>query len=257
MSRNLIAAGIDIGSRTIKLVLYDGQSIIYSKVLLNTHNTLEICNNLLNNKEYDVIVATGYGRGLFELEFDVPTITEIKAFARGCHKLFLGPQIIIDIGGQDTKVIRIGDQGEVIKFEMNDRCAAGTGKFIEIMSSTLNYSLEEFAIASVKADKVLTINSMCTVFAESEITSLIARGEKRENIAYSLHKSVVKRTISMLNRLNNHQEEIVFCGGCAYNQTLKRLLEKATGKTIKIPSNPQIVGALGSSIIAYEMINRK
>jgi predicted CoA-substrate-specific enzyme activase len=133
-------AGIDIGSRTIKLVTVEGEEIIFSLIVDTTHDPLEQCKRLMGQTHFDRILATGYGRHLFEIEFDVLTVTEIKAFARGAKVMFPGCRTILDIGGQDTKAIALDERGGVSKFEMNDRCAAGTGIFLEVIAKTLGYN---------------------------------------------------------------------------------------------------------------------
>lgn len=250
-----IAVGIDVGSRTIKLVAYDGQRMVHNKILDNEYNTIDIIKNLLDEVQYDVLIATGYGRTLVEIEWDAPTVSEITAFAMGCSQGLPGQKTILDMGGQDTKVIRVNDAGKVLKFEMNDRCAAGTGKFFEVMAKTLNYSLNDFNHLKKNKGESLKINSLCTVFAESEVISLLARGTKRDDIAYALHNSVVNKIIPLLKKIHD-SGDIIFCGGCAKNILLHELLEKEMGQKIFIPKSPQLIGAYGASIIAFNSIKK-
>ena len=242
-----ISAGIDIGSRTVKFVLNENGKIKYSEVVENGYNTSEICNNFLNNFKFDSIIATGYGRTLLEINNNIPTVSEIKAFAVGISHLIADNVVILDIGGQDTKFIKVKN-GKVIKFEMNDRCAAGTGKFFEIMAKTLGYSIEEFSQIPVKEVDV-NISSMCAVFAESEVTSLLSKGVNREIIAIAVHNAIIKRIIGKLQSLISDNEKIVFCGGCAHNKLLKELLESNLKMDIVVPENPQIIGAYGASLL--------
>jgi len=244
-------AGIDIGSRFIKLALLEEGQILLFKKAETSFSPLERCNELLRDVKTERIMATGYGRHLFEVHLGSRTITEIKAFARGARALFPECRTIIDIGGQDTKVISLDEKGNVRKFEMNDRCAAGTGKFLEIMAKTLDYSMKEFGHVASKGNKKIRINSMCTVFAESEVVSLIAKGEIREEIAVALHQLVANRVLSMLKRIPI-EGDIVFAGGCAKNQCLKGLIEHALGKTVHVADNPEITGALGAALYAME-----
>ena len=183
--------------------------------------------------------------------FNVPTVTEIKAFARGAKALFPGCRTILDIGGQDTKAIALDERGNVSKFEMNDRCAAGTGMFLEIIAKTLGYELEEFGTEALKAQGNIQINSMCTVFAQSEVVSLLARRQKREDIARGIHMAIVTRTLSLLKRVSI-QEEIVFAGGVAQNGCIRDFLRGTLGAEIKIPLNPKIVGAYGAALLTQE-----
>ncbi len=204
--------------------------------------------NILKDYKYDTIVATGYGRHLAQAYLGCPVITEIKAYAIGAHSLFPQSRTVVDIGGQDSKIIKVKD-GQIEDFEMNDRCAAGTGKFLEVMAHTLGYPLDNFGEEALKAEESVPINSMCTVFAESEVISLIARGEQPRNIALGLHESILNRMMSMLGRVGL-EDEVVFAGGVAKNRCISALLEKRLRKKILIPKEPQIVGALGAALEA-------
>jgi predicted CoA-substrate-specific enzyme activase len=244
-------AGIDIGSRTTKLVVVEGEDIISSLIADSTHDPLEQCKGLMAKTSFDRILATGYGRHFFETHFDVPTVTEIKAFARGAKAIFPGCRTILDIGGQDTKAIALDERGSVSKFEMNDRCAAGTGMFLEVIAKTLGYDLEEFGREALRADGNIQINSMCTVFAQSEVTSLLARRQKREDIARGIHMAILNRTLSLLKRVST-EPDFVFAGGVAKNPCLKYLLGDALGYEAKVPKDSQMVGAYGAAIIAQD-----
>ncbi|MDA8327334.1 MAG: acyl-CoA dehydratase activase [Nitrospiraceae bacterium] len=245
------ALGIDIGSRSIKAALLeDGELSAFTKVD-TSFDPLERCRRLLEEMSADGVIATGYGRHLLEVHSDIKTITEIKAFARGARAMFPSCRTIIDIGGQDTKVISLDGSGNVKKFEMNDRCAAGTGKFVEIMARALGYCIEDFGSVPLMQTTQMQINSMCTVFAESEVISLITKGARREDIALALHRSVANRVLSMVRRVAV-EDEVVFAGGCARNNLLKSLLEAGAGKKIKVAENPEITGALGAALFALQ-----
>lgn len=246
-------AGIDIGSRTIELVVVDeGGRIILSRQADTGFDPMVEAKKLINGVSYDRIMATGYGRSLFEIAFDAPTVTEIKAHARGARVFFPDAQTVLDIGGQDSKAISLFENGKVKKFEMNDRCAAGTGKFLEIMAKTLGFEMDDFGREALKAEKDVHISSMCTVFAESEVTSLIAKGQNRQEIARGLHASVVRRAAGMINRVSS-EGDIVFTGGVAKNPCMTALLGKHLGRRIHIPPDPQLVGALGAALLAREV----
>ena len=247
-------AGIDIGSRTIELVIFDGNEIIEFSQTDSGFDPLASARELLKKVQYDKIMATGYGRHLFELAFEAPTVTEIKAYATGARKLLPEVRTVLDIGGQDSKVIALNGDGKVIKFEMNDRCAAGTGKFLEIMSHTLGYDIASFGNKAFEAKGNININSLCTVFAESEVTSLLARGAKRQEIALALHESVVRRAVGMMKRVSE-EEPVLFGGGVALNPCIHRLLEKSLDRKITVPERPQMVGALGAAMLAAEINN--
>jgi len=244
-------AGIDIGSRTIKLVTIEGGEIVTSLLADTTYDPLGQSKSLMRQTHFDRILATGYGRHFFEIEFDAPTITEIRAFARGAKAIFPECRTILDIGGQDTKAIALDERGRVAKFEMNDRCAAGTGIFLEVMARTLGYDLREFGEEALKAQGRVQINSMCTVFAQSEVTSLLVKGQGREDIALGIHTAILNRTLSLLKRVST-ANQIVFAGGVAKDPCLKYLLEEALGKEIKVPQTPQVLGAYGAAIIARD-----
>lgn len=243
------AVGIDIGSRTIEVVVMEEGRVIDSRQTDSGYDPLKEVEKILERLDYDATMATGYGRHLFELSFEAPTVTEIKAYAIGAKALFPKVKTILDIGGQDSKAIALNDEGRVIKFEMNDRCAAGTGKFLEIMAQSLGYSLDRFGEEALKSRKQIQVNSMCTVFAESEVTSLVAKGENRQDIALGLHESVVRRAVGMLKRVSI-DDPLVFAGGVAQNACTRRLLEQSLERKVLVPEEPQMVGALGAAILA-------
>jgi predicted CoA-substrate-specific enzyme activase len=246
-------AGVDIGSRTIELVVVDESGKVVQSLQADTgFDPLAETRKLISGVSYDRVMATGYGRGLFEIAWEAPTVTEIKAHARGARALFPRARTVLDIGGQDSKAIALSETGRVKKFEMNDRCAAGTGKFLEIMARTLGFDIDAFGREALSAERDLAISSMCTVFAESEVTSLIARGQNRREIARGLHSSVIRRAAGMINRVSS-EGHIVFTGGVARNPCMGALLEQTLGRSILVPENPQAVGALGAALLAAEM----
>lgn len=242
-------AGIDIGSRAIKLVVIENGTIAEHRQADTGYDPMAEARKLLKGSAYDRILATGYGRGQFEVDFGAPTVTEIKAHAAGAWFFFPEALTVLDIGGQDSKAIAMNAAGKVIKFEMNDRCAAGTGKFLEIMAKSLGFNLEQFASEALKAEKDVQINSMCTVFAESEVTSMVARGEDRRNIALGLHKSVVRRAAGMLKRVSSNGP-VVFSGGVAKNHCMQQLMEDSLQQPILTAEDPQIIGAVGAALLA-------
>jgi predicted CoA-substrate-specific enzyme activase len=246
-------AGIDIGSRTIELVVVDDSGSIVTSLQTDTgFDPMAAARDLIHAVTYDCIMATGYGRNLFEISFDTLTVTEIKAHAIGARAFFPDALAVLDIGGQDSKAISLFESGKVKKFEMNDRCAAGTGKFLEIMARTLGFDIETFGMEALLAEKDLAISSMCTVFAESEVTSLIARGKNRREIARGLHISVIQRASGMINRVSS-AGDIVFTGGVAKNPCMQRFLAETLGRSVLVPEDPQLVGALGAALLAREI----
>lgn len=246
-------AGIDIGSRTIELVVVNEGGEIISNTQSDTgFDPMDKAKKLVREIEYDRIMATGYGRTLFEISFDALTVTEIKAHAKGARAFFPLAQTVLDIGGQDSKAIAMFETGKVKKFEMNDRCAAGTGKFMEIMARALGFTIESFGEQALLAKKDLSISSMCTVFAESEVTSLIAKGQDPKVIARGLHLSVINRVVGMINRVSS-EGDIVFTGGVAKNTCMSLLLKEKLDRKVRIPADPQLVGALGAALLAGEL----
>jgi len=245
-------AGIDIGSRSIELVVVDEAGQLAARFQADTgFDPMSEARKLVDSVDFTSIMATGYGRTLFEISFDAPTVSEIKAHARGARDFFPDVQTVLDIGGQDSKAISMLANGKVKKFEMNDRCAAGTGKFLEIMAKSLGYSIEEFGPEALLAEKDLNISSMCTVFAESEVTSLIAKGNDRREIARGLHASVIRRAAGMINRVSS-EGDIVFTGGVAKNPCMVTFLAEKLGRRVLVPENPQFIGALGAALLAWE-----
>ncbi|MFH1011302.1 MAG: acyl-CoA dehydratase activase [bacterium] len=244
-------AGIDIGSRTIKLVVVEDNNIVEERLTASGYEPLQTATSLLDENHYDRLVATGYGRHLLEIARDIQTVTEIKAYARGARAALPDCRTVLDIGGQDMKAIALSSDGRVLKFEMNERCAAGSGKFLEIMAETLGYTIEEFGAAAQEGKSVVSISSVCTVFAESEVTTLLHKGTSREDIALAVHTSVVTRAVGMLRRVSL-AESVVFAGGAARNSCLHFLLENALGLRVCVPEKPQMLGAYGVALIAQE-----
>ena len=245
----MIFAGLDVGSRTTKLITYDDSAVRENKIIPTGVYPLERCRELLAGRKFTRLVVTGYGRHLVATALNGSAVTEIKAFAAGARYLIPDCHTVIDIGGQDSKVILLAENGDVQKFEMNDRCAAGTGKFLEIMASTLEVNIADFGNLAMDSARVIHINSLCTVFAESEVVSLIAKGEEPAAIAFALHNAIAARLSTMIRRAGL-REKVVFAGGGAYNQCLWRLLEQELETKLIIPESPQTVGALGAALIA-------
>ncbi|MEG2121916.1 MAG: acyl-CoA dehydratase activase [Rikenellaceae bacterium] len=244
----MVSAGIDIGSRTVKLVLIEDGKIIMSRKSENSFNVLEKCDELIGGVEFDNIMATGYGRHLFAERHNSKVVSEITAFATGSHHLYPSTRTILDIGGQDTKAISLDERGKIRRFEMNDRCAAGTGRFLEIMAMALGLSLDEFGDKAFQEGEPEKINNMCTVFAESEVVSLTAKGVSRTSLAKGIMQSVVNRSIGQMKKVGI-ESDIVFVGGVALNKGMVALLRHTLGVEIHIPEDPQIVGALGAALI--------
>lgn len=256
----MLVAGIDIGSITTEALLFDKDKGIVGYTILQTgadsrktaEMALEKVLAFSSKQPSDIsyTVATGCGRK--RADFAQQAVTEITCIAKGVNYLFPEARTIIDIGGQDTKVIRVDEKGRVVEFEMNDKCAAGTGRFIEVMAKALNVDLDKIGDISLQHKKELTISSICTVFAESEVISLVSEGEALEDILYGIHKAISDRTMGLLTRLGGAQPDVIMTGGVAKNIGVVKALEKALNTQIKIHVEPQIVGALGAAMLAIE-----
>jgi (R)-2-hydroxyacyl-CoA dehydratese activating ATPase len=241
--------GVDIGSRTVKLALLAEGRLLATRVEYSNHDPLEACRRMLDGYAGVPIVATGYGRRLFREHWPCEVITEIRAAALGSRFVHPACRTVLDVGGQDTKVVALDGDGLVRKFEMNDRCAAGTGRFLEVMATALGFTMDEFVAAAGRARGALKLGSMCTVFAESEVVSAVARGHSREELALGIHRAIADRTTAMLRRLAL-EDDIVFCGGGALNACLHRLVGEQLGRSVHVPADPQVVAAVGCALHA-------
>ncbi|OPY70185.1 MAG: R-phenyllactate dehydratase activator [Syntrophorhabdaceae bacterium PtaU1.Bin034] len=258
----MVVAGIDIGSITTDALLFDKEKGILGYTILQTgadsRKTAEFALDKVlaepgkNRSELSYVVATGCGRRRAASAKEA--VTEITCIAKGVNHLFPEARTVIDIGGQDTKAIRIDGEGRVVEFEMNDKCAAGTGRFIEVMANALKVDLDKIGELSLNHKKDLTISSICTVFAESEVISLVSEGEELEDILYGIHRAIADRTMGLVNRLGGVEQGVVLAGGVAKNIGVVRALENAMGTSIRIPPEPQVVGALGAALLALEKI---
>ena len=249
----MIYAGLDVGSRTIALVTL-GTGVMDSIVLNTGVNPLRRCQELLAGRSYGRLVVTGYGRHLVAPAVRGEVVSEIGAYSVGAKYLYPDCRTVIDVGGQDSKVTLLTESGEVQKFEMNDRCAAGTGKFLEVMANTLEVGIGELGNLALTASKVIRINSLCTVFAESEVVSLIARGEESSAIALALHQAIATRVATMVRRIGRPKERVVFAGGAALNRCLHKLISEKLGVELTVPHEPQTVGALGAALLAKQVV---
>ena len=250
----LPVAGLDIGSRTIALVEWEDERATRAQVVDTGTDPVGNARALMAGRAYRRLVATGYGRQLAaERELADDVISEIKAYGLGAYHLYPDAGTVLDIGGQDSKVIRVGPGGRVLRFEMNDRCAAGTGRFLENMAHALGMKVDQFGPHALEAGgQPVRISSMCTVFAESEVVSLIARGEDSHRVALGLHQAIVDRVGGMIRR-TGVAERFIFAGGVAQNRCLQQLFSEALGVPITVPDQPQIVGALGAALYAQQL----
>ncbi len=249
----MITVGIDSGSATTKGVLVSNGKIVahtilptgFDFILAAKKAYIEVLDAAGFDKEdVDHVYSTGYGRK--NLTFADKAISEITTHAAGVYDLYPDVKGIIDIGGQDSKVISIS-KGKVIDFSMNDKCAAGTGKFLEYTSRALEVPIEDLGNLALGSKNPASITSMCTVFAESEVISLRARGFNKEDIAAGLVESIARR-VAVMSRQLGLQENVAFVGGVAKNTGIRAGLEKELKISLYIPPEPQITGALGAAL---------
>lgn len=255
-SRDYVA-GIDVGSLSTEALILDREDGTAGYAIVQTGaNSTDAASSALKmaltasgiaREQIRRTVATGYGR--VSIPFADRRVTEISCHAMGAFHLFPDTGVVIDIGGQDSKVIRVGEGGRVLDFAMNDKCAAGTGRFLEVMADKLQVELEDMGPLSLKAGGEVGISSVCTVFAESEVVSLVARNHPREEIIRGLHRAIVNRVWSMVTGIGIHGA-VTMSGGVAKNTGVVRLIEEKLGQSIHVYSEPQIIGALGAALMA-------
>jgi (R)-2-hydroxyacyl-CoA dehydratese activating ATPase len=241
--------GLDIGSRTVDAVWLDDGDIVEGAVADSGFDPASVAAAFAARRPCDAIVATGYGRHAAREALGASIVTEIKAYALGASRLFPQARAVLDIGGQDTKAIALGDGGRVLDFEMNDKCAAGTGKFLEVMAKALGFTLDELGPASLGADEGVRVSSMCTVFAESEVTGLVHKGVDRGRIARGLHESIASRTLGTLGRVGA-AGPLVFAGGVACNPAMVAAIRDGFKGDVLVPARAQTVGAYGAALSA-------
>lgn len=257
----MIVAGVDVGSTTAKSVIINerkeilGKSLapVGVKIVKDAEKSLEnaLSDANLNKKDVELVAGTGYGR--FKVYFGQLIITEISCHARGAHFLFPETRTVLDIGGQDTKAIRINERGDVVDFAMNDKCSAGTGRFLAICAEALGFHVSEIGEISLKATRPVKISSTCTVFAESEVTNQVSRGKTVEDILAGLHRSIANRSISLLRRVGI-LPELTFTGGVSRNVGLVKTLEDLLHMKVNVSSLSQYMGALGAALFALERV---
>ena len=255
----MITAGVDVGAATTKAVILNEGNILSYSILPTGGDVVRAAYTVfhkslaetgLTPKDVNGVVSTGYGRR--SVPFAGKAITEIACHGKGANFLFPEARMVIDIGGQDSKVLLISEKGEIRNFVMNDKCAAGTGRFLEVMADVLDLKVEDLGIVSTRSRKPCSITSTCTVFAESEIVSLRAQKEAVEDIIAGIHQAVARRVVSMAKGIGC-TDPIVFTGGVAKNAGVRTALESALNTTLIIPEEPQIVGALGAAILARHL----
>ena len=250
----MFSIGVDSGSVATKGVLFDGEKII-KKIIIPTgwspkstsKQVYELLSSEIDKKDIKKVVGTGYGRGV--MDFADKKVTEITCHTRGIYFLNKNIRTILDVGGQDSKVINLDRDGNVFNFIMNDKCAAGTGRFLEITSNLLGSDIESIDTLA-KGYEPVNISSMCTVFAESEIVSLLAQNISTGEVAAGILKSIANKSTSMLAR-GEVIDEVAFTGGLAKSKELVKMIEEILGKKIFIAEDTQIIGALVAAVIGF------
>lgn len=255
--------GVDIGSTTSKaVILKNGNVICASTIVVATVGTdgvseaieLVMKQSGLKREEIAYTVVTGYGRKTYQDADD--QVSELSCHARGVHYIFPDVRTVIDIGGQDAKVLSLNEDGRMTNFVMNDKCAAGTGRFLDVMAAILKLDISELETEAAKSEKPVSISSTCTVFAESEVISQLAAGTEIPDLVAGICQSVATRVGSLARRVGI-RERVCMSGGVARNGGVRRAMEKELGTEIAYHEDAQIMGALGAALIAYDKIKRE
>jgi len=259
----MIVAGLDVGSLTGKAVIMKDDEIISSSIILRTIRPEETARIVLDEalskinlkaEDIEYLVGTGYGRT--KIPFANTNVSEITCHGRGAHFLVPSVRTIVDIGGQDTKVVALDADGYVADFGMNDKCAAGTGKFLEGIARALELKLEDLGPISLQSKSPCVISSQCSVFAESEVVTLLADGVEIADIVAGIHKAISSRFVSMARKVKVNKD-ITVTGGVAKNIGVVKFIEESMGELTPLPEDPQLMGALGAAVIAREKVEKE
>ncbi len=255
------AAGVDVGSTQTKAVIIDEQEEIVGRSLIPTGaNVVLAAENAyqaaltagrIPEEEVRFVIGTGYGR--YRVEFGDTQITEILCHARGAAQMFPETETVLDMGGQDTKAIRIAPGGDVLDFCMNDKCAAGTGRFLQSAAAALGLELDELGPKALQGTKPVNISTTCTVFAESEVLSWMAKGKRIEDILLGVHRSIGSRSFALLRRVGI-EGEITFTGGVTRNEAMVSVMNEVLGKELNVSEESHYMGALGAAVFAMDRI---
>jgi len=255
------AAGVDVGSTQTKAVVLDEKLKIVGRALTDTganvvlaaekafHLALEDAG--VREEEVEYVVGTGYGR--YKVTFGNTQVTEISCHGRGSVHMFPKTRTVVDMGGQDTKAIRVDAEGQIEDFCMNDKCAAGTGRFLGAASAALEIPLPDLGPTALKGTRPVRISTTCTVFAESEILSWLGKGKRIEDILLGVHRSIAKRSVGLLRRVGI-DEQVTFTGGVAKNVAMIRTLEDGLGVKVNVSDDSHYMGALGAALFANDHI---
>jgi predicted CoA-substrate-specific enzyme activase len=256
----MVTVGVDVGAITAKAAILEEEHLLASTVIMAGYDRAAAARQVLeqalaqaglSRDQVACLVATGYGR-VQVLGAD-RSVTEITCHARGAYHLYPGVRTVIDIGGQDSKGIAVGPGGRVVDFVMNDKCAAGTGRFLEVMARALEVDLVDFGVLALSASRRVKISSTCTVFAESEVVTHLAAGTPRPEIIAGIHEAIAARVATMLGRIPV-QDAVVLTGGVARNAGVARMLEERLSRAIVVPEQAQLAGAIGAALIARDLV---
>ncbi len=255
------AAGVDVGSTQTKATIIDEDRNIVGRALIDTGANVVLAaekaylkaleDSKCREEEITYVVGTGYGR--YKVTFGDTQITEISCHGRGAVHMFPNTQTVLDVGGQDTKAININKTGEIIDFCMNDKCAAGTGRFLGAAAAALDIPLDKLGPTALKSEKPVRISTTCTVFAETEVLSWLGKGKKIEDILLGVHQSIASRSIALLRRVGIN-EEITFTGGVTKNIGMIKVLKEQLGKNLNVSVDSHYMGALGAALFAMDHI---
>jgi predicted CoA-substrate-specific enzyme activase len=254
-------AGVDVGSTQTKAVIINEAKEIVSRALTETGaNVIRAAENAfaealrngdLHEEEVEYVVGTGYGR--YKVTFGNTQVTEISCHGRGAVHMFPATRTVVDMGGQDTKAIRVSPLGEIVDFCMNDKCAAGTGRFLGAASSALDIPLPELGPTALTGERPVKISTTCTVFAESEVLSWLGKGKKIEDILLGVHQSIAARSAGLLRRVGI-EEEVTFTGGVARNVAMIETLNQRLDLKVNVSEESHYMGALGAALFALDHI---
>ncbi len=257
------AAGVDVGSTQTKAIIAEESRGIVARTLVDTganvvkaaeHAFQQACHEAkLDARDVGFVVGTGYGR--YKITFGNAQVTEISCHARGANHLFPNTRTVIDMGGQDSKAISVGPTGEVRDFVMNDKCAAGTGRFLANAAEVMGLTLDDIGPLSLKATKPVKITTVCTVFVESDILSYLAQNKKAEDILGGVHSAIAKRTVSLARRIPL-EEGITVTGGVARNCGMVKALEDVLQVKLQVSPEAQFIGAIGAAMLALERVGQ-
>jgi len=255
------SAGVDVGSTQTKAVILNEDRAIVGRSLIDTGaNVIKAAESSfiaalgqanIDEEEVEYVVGTGYGR--YRVTFGNSQVTEISCHGRGAVHLFPETRTVIDMGGQDTKAISVNAEGEIVDFCMNDKCAAGTGRFLQAAAAALDIPLDDLGPLSLQGQNPVKISTTCTVFAESEVLAWIGKGKKIEDVLWGVHQSIATRSVGLLRRVGIN-DEITFTGGVSLNEGMVKAIEGRLERRLNLSADSHYMGALGAAMFALDHV---